>query len=143
MSAKARVLVVANRTVDSSELISTLRRRAARSPTCFTLLVPAVPYGLSWAADMKAGRTEAAPRADAGTNRMRAAGLDVSATLVGDPDPIAAVGDLLRERDFDEIVISTLPRGVSRWTSGCAGTTTRRRFTMTATCRTGIPPRIR
>jgi GABA permease len=115
MSTKARVLVVANRTVDSSELISALRRRVARSPACFTLLVPAVPRGLAWAADMKAGTREAAPRADAGAARMHAAGLDVSATMVGDPDPIAAVGDLLLERDFDEIVISTLPHSVSRW----------------------------
>jgi len=115
MSTKARVLVVANRTVDSSELISSLRRRVARSPACFTLLVPAVPRGLAWAADMKAGAREAVPRADAGAAHMRAAGLDVSATMVGDPDPIAAVGDLLLERDFDEIVISTLPHGVSRW----------------------------
>lgn len=115
MSTKASVLVVANRTVDSSELISALRQRAAHSPARFTLLVPAVPHGLAWAADMKAGAREAVPRADAGADRMHAAGLNVSATMVGDPDPIAAVGDLLRERDFDEIVISTLPRGVSRW----------------------------
>jgi hypothetical protein len=63
MSPKARVLVVANRTADSSELIAALRQRAARSPTRFTLLVPAVPRGLAWAADMKAGGSEAAPRA--------------------------------------------------------------------------------
>jgi hypothetical protein len=115
MSTKARILVVANRTVDSSELISTLRRRVAHSPACFTLLVPAVPRGLAWAADMKAGAREAMPRADAGAARMHAAGLDVSATMVGDPDPIAAVADLLLEHDFDEIVISTLPHGVSHW----------------------------
>ena len=48
MSPKARVLVVANRTVDSSELIKALRQRAANSPACFTLLVPAVPRGLAW-----------------------------------------------------------------------------------------------
>lgn len=115
MSTKARVLVVANRTVDSSELISALRRRAADSPASFTLLVPAVPRGLAWAADMKAGTREAVPRADAGAVRMRAAGLDVETALVGDPDPIAAIGDLLLVCEFDEIVVSTLPRGISRW----------------------------
>lgn len=115
MSPKARVLVVANRTVDSSELISTLRWRAARSPALFTLLVPAVPRGLAWAADMKAGAREAVPRAEAGAERMRAAGLEVETALIGDPDPIAAIGDLLLTREFDEIVVSTLPRGISRW----------------------------
>lgn len=115
MSPKARVLVVANRTVDSSELISALRQRATRSAARFTLLVPAVPRGLAWAADMKAGAPEAGARADAGRRRMEMAGIDVDAALVGDPDPIAAICDLLLTREFDEIVVATLPRGISRW----------------------------
>jgi hypothetical protein len=115
MSPKASVLVVANRTVDSSELIAALRRRASRSPASFTLLVPAVPRGLAWAADMKAGAPEAKPRAEAGARRMGMAGLELDAALVGDPDPLAAIGDLLRTRRFDEIVVATLPRGISRW----------------------------
>jgi hypothetical protein len=115
MSPKARVLVVANRTVDSSELLAALRQRASRAPASFTLLVPAVPRGLAWAADMKAGHPEAQPRAEAGARRMRITGLEVEAAIVGDPDPVAAVGDLLRARSFDEVVVSTLPRGVSRW----------------------------
>ena len=49
MSPGASILVVANRTADSPELISALRRRVARSPAHFTLLVPAVPRGLAWA----------------------------------------------------------------------------------------------
>ncbi len=115
MAPSARILVVANRTADSPELIAALRRRAAQSPAAFTLLVPAVPRGLAWAADMKAGGPEALPRAEIGTSRMRDAGLDLDATIVGDPDPVAAVGDALRSREFDEVIVSTLPRGVSRW----------------------------
>lgn len=115
MSPKARILVVANRTVDSSELIAALRQRASRSPASFILLVPAVPRGLAWAADMKAGAQEARPRVEAGVRRMKMAGLEVETGLVGDPDPVAAVGDALRARKFDEIVVATLPRGVSRW----------------------------
>ncbi|HEX3324504.1 MAG TPA: hypothetical protein VHR65_05130 [Solirubrobacterales bacterium] len=106
---------MANRTVDSSELIEALRQRAACSPACFTLLVPAVPRGLAWAADMKAGGPEATPRAEVGARRMRMAGLEVEAAVIGDPDPFAAVGDALRAEEFDELVVSTLPRGVSRW----------------------------
>lgn len=115
MSPTTKVLVVANRTVDSPELIAALRQRAAHSPARFTLLVPAVPHGLAWAADMKAGGPEAAPRAEVGARRMRMAGLEVEAAIVGDPDPLAAVGDALRAEEFDELVVSTLPRGVSRW----------------------------
>ena len=71
MSPKARVLVVANRTADSPELIAALRQRAARSPTSFTLLVPAVPRGLAWAADMKAGGSEAVCQREIGALQMR------------------------------------------------------------------------
>jgi hypothetical protein len=107
--------VVANRTVDSSELIAALRRRAASSPASFTLLVPAVPRGLAWAADMKAGWPDAKPRAEEGARRMRMSGLELEAAFVGDPDPFAAVGDALRVAEFDELVVSTLPHGVSGW----------------------------
>lgn len=34
---------------------------------------------------------------------------------VGDPDPAVAVKDVLRTQTFDEIIISTLPTGLSKW----------------------------
>jgi hypothetical protein len=114
-STKQKVLVVANRTADSPDLITALRGRAAGEPTEFTLLVPAVPHGLAWAADMKAGWSEAALRADRAGTRIRQAGLELTEVIVGDPDPFAAVGDVLHAREFDEIVVSTLPRTISRW----------------------------
>jgi hypothetical protein len=70
--------VVANRTADSPELIEALRGRAAEAPTRFTLLVPAVPHGLAWAADMKAGWAEAALRAERAGNRIRQADLELA-----------------------------------------------------------------
>ncbi len=115
MAAKTRILVVANRTADAPELIAALRQRATRTPTRFTLLVPAIPHGLAWAADMKAGGSEAAARAEDGIARMRMSGLEVDAALIGDPDPLAAAADVLSCNKFDEVVVSTLPRGVSRW----------------------------
>ncbi|HET9155000.1 MAG TPA: hypothetical protein VFN85_12925 [Solirubrobacterales bacterium] len=110
-----KVLVVANRTADSPELIAALRERAAGAPTSFTLLVPAVPHGLSWAADMKAGWAEAVGRAERAADRIRGCSLELEETIVGDPDPFAAVGDVLHAREFDEIVVSVLPRTISRW----------------------------
>ncbi len=115
MTPKVKVLVVANRTADSPELIAALLQRAARSPARFTLLVPAVPHGLAWAADMKAGGPEATGRAEAGMQRMRISGLEVETAIVGDPDPLAAVEDTLRGGAFEEVVVATLPRGISRW----------------------------
>ncbi|HET8565144.1 MAG TPA: hypothetical protein VFL77_01595 [Solirubrobacterales bacterium] len=115
MAPKQKILVVADRTADSPDLIAALRRRAERSPAGFTLLVPAVPHGLAWAADMKAGWSEAVGRADRAATRIRQAGLELEEVIVGDPDPFAAVGDVLHVRDFDEVVVSVLPRTVSRW----------------------------
>src|SRR3954447_9613366 len=35
--------------------------------------------------------------------------------LVGGPDALTAVRDAVRDHDFDDIVISTLPRQTSKW----------------------------
>jgi hypothetical protein len=112
---KQKVLVVANRTADSPDLIEALCRRAAAEPSSFTLPVPAVPHGLAWAADMKAGWAEAAGRADRAGDRIRRSGLELEEVIVGDPDPFAAVGDALHAREFDAVVVSTLPRTISGW----------------------------
>jgi hypothetical protein len=114
-TSKRKILVVANRTADSPELIAALRERAAAGPAGFTLLVPAVPHGFAWAADMKAGWAEAVGRAERAAARIRQSGLELEETVVGDPDPFAAVGDVLHAREFDEVVVSVLPRTVSRW----------------------------
>lgn len=110
-----KVLVVANRTADSPDLIEVLRGRTAEVRVDYTLLVPAVPHGLAWAADMKAGWSEAALRAERAAARIRQAGLELDEVIVGDPDPFAAVGDVLHARRFDEVLVSTLPRTISRW----------------------------
>ena len=34
---------------------------------------------------------------------------------VGDRDPVMAVRDALRGREVDEVIVSTLPKGMSRW----------------------------
>jgi hypothetical protein len=115
MASKTKILVVANRTADSPDLIAALRERVGRAPASFTLLVPAVPHGLAWAADMKAGWSEAIDRADRAADLMRESGLELEETIVGDPDPFAAVGDALHARGFDEVVVSVLPWTISRW----------------------------
>jgi hypothetical protein len=107
MAWKFSVLVVANVTAASDELLEALKRRAERGACGFTLLVPATGGG-------KAGREAARTELDKALERMRGAGLEVEG-LVGDADPVIAVHDMWDPRRFDEIVISTLPTGASRW----------------------------
>jgi hypothetical protein len=117
--AVADVLVVANRTADSDELIAALKDRAARGPARFTLVVPATPHGLAWAADMSAGIPEAARKMRAGHRRLCETGLVVAGVRLGSPDPLAAVLDAVNFARFDEVIVCTLPRRVSRWLRLC------------------------
>ena len=107
MAWQYEILVVANVTADSAELTEALRERAARDRCHFTLLVPAPGAGSE-------GREAAERRIAAATEHMRAAGLEVEG-VVGDHDALAAVRDAWDPRTYDEIVVSTLPTGSSKW----------------------------
>ena len=111
----ANVLVVANRTAESPELLEALKQRAAQGDVLFSLLVPATPHGVAWAADMHSGGGEAEQHMENAVERMRSEGLQVAAGKVGDPDPVAAVQDEVNFTKYDEIVVSTLPGGISKW----------------------------
>ena len=45
---------------------------------------------------------------------LRGAGLDVDGEI-GDPDPVAAVQDAANGASYDEVIVSTLHKHVSRW----------------------------
>jgi hypothetical protein len=115
MTHKARVLVVANRTAESPELLDALRVRTVQGPCEFTLLVPATPHGIAWAADMFAGGDEAEAHREAFVEELRQEGLDVADARVGDPDPLAAIQDETNFNDYDELIVSTLPLHISKW----------------------------
>lgn len=106
-----RVLVVANRTAGSDELIRALGERAEMGPCEFKLLVPATQ---ATAGDAHSGKQAAKEQMHQAVERLRAAGLDVEGR-VGDPDPIVAVHEVWDPAEFDEIIVSTLPTGASRW----------------------------
>ena len=115
MTHKARVLVVANRTAESPELLEALRTRTVQGPCEFTLLVPATPHGIAWAADMHAGGDEAEVHREAFVEELRQEGLDVANSRVGDPDALAAIQDECNFNTYDELIVSTLPLHVSKW----------------------------
>ena len=104
MEWKCNVLVVANVTAASDDLIAALGERVKQGPAEFTLLIPAT-----------GGDSKGARRALSNAlERMRAAGLEVSGS-VGDTDPVVAVHEAWDPRRYDEVIVSTLPTGTSRW----------------------------
>lgn len=111
------VLVVANQTAESEELMAALRERAAHGECEFTVLVPATSHGLQWATNMysDAGHAEAEHHRDALVERMREAGIPVTGAIVGDPDPLAAIEDATNLASYDELIVSTLPHRLSKW----------------------------
>jgi GABA permease len=114
MADKAKVLVVANRTAGSPELLSALRERSEEGDAVFHLVVPASPRGASWMFDMNSGHDAAEDDLDGALERIRELGLEVDGE-VGDPDPVAAVSDSAHAGGYDEVIVSTLPKHLSKW----------------------------
>jgi hypothetical protein len=115
-STAPRVLIVANRTAAGQPLMDAVRRRAQAGPARFHLVVPATPRGLHRVVDPEdSGREEAQARLEEALVLLgEAAGSDVTGN-VGSADPMAAIADVINDRRVHEIIISTLPRRLSRW----------------------------
>lgn len=116
MSEPASVLLVANRTAAAERLLDAVRDRARRGPATFHLVVPAHPHGLHKVVDPQEGDAGEAEQAlaEALPVLSRAAGSEVTGH-VGDAEPLMAIQDAVNLGHYDEIVISTLPRRISRW----------------------------
>src|SRR3954468_10963031 len=99
-----RILIVANRTAAAQRLLNAVERRVAEGPCIFPLLVPDVANvrDADWTLDT------ARPLLSKG------AGAPVG-WVAGRPAPLPAIREAVATGEFDEIVISTLPRSVSKW----------------------------
>ena len=104
MAFTTHVLVVANQTVDSSELLDALRQRAERGPIHVTMLAPC----------SFAERGQATERLQSATADLEAAGIE-AATVLGDADPIVAVQEEWNPGRYDEVIVCTLAAGASQW----------------------------
>jgi len=110
-----RVLIVANQTADSPELIAELRNRTNRGPAHFHLVVPALNSRLRhWLSDTDDAVLSARRRGEAALAALESHGLPISVEI-GDSVPLLAIGDALSQFHADEIVISTLPPNESHW----------------------------
>jgi GABA permease len=113
--ASTRVLVVANQTACGDELLEVVAARARQGPCRFTLLVPATPSHEHATWTEGEARALARGRMEEATVRFRGAGAGDVHGVVGDANPVRAIDDLLLDEPHDEIILSTLPAGVSRW----------------------------
>ncbi len=122
-----RVLLVANKTLGSGEVSEFVRSRMGEEECHFTLLVPATPRSHREPASVPDVREGVAPshsveddyeharsRLEYGLGLLRGMGAAVDGD-VGDPNPAKAISEVLTRRKFDEVALSTLPAGVSRW----------------------------
>jgi hypothetical protein len=116
MSEPANVLVVAHQTAATPRLLEAVRERAQRGPAKFHLVVPRLPHGMHKVVDPQDTGDDETKEvlAQALPKLSEAAGQQVSGSL-GDPEPLMAVQDAINLGNYDEIIISTLPRRVSRW----------------------------
>jgi|SRR5947209_204968 len=116
MSEPADVLIVAHQTAATQPLIDAVRERAGRGPARFHLVVPRQPHGMHKVIDPQdAGAEEAQQVLDDALPRLSAAaGHEVTGSL-GDAEPLMAIEDAINLGGYEELIISTLPLGVSRW----------------------------
>ena len=144
-----KYLVVANQTLHGAELRDELRERIKSGPSSFFVLVPntsAADYDAEaatavlthpgtwwWATDYAGPVTddEAAAQARQRLKQMlgNLAALDVPVEgRLGSSDPLEAMGKVFADHQFDEVIVATLPKRVSRWLEADLPRQAERRF---------------
>jgi hypothetical protein len=123
-----RYLIVANQTLGGEQLTAKITECMDAGPCRFYLVVPVTQTEASdrWAAGgldggvipgaYKIARALAAGRLKHELARLQEAGADADGEVV-DPHPIDAIRKLASREEIDEIIVSTLPRRLSRWTA--------------------------
>ena len=114
-----RYLVVANQTLGGAALLDLLQRRVAQGQVRLHVLVPATPSSTGWHSHDAATDVEAASeRLDRALQAFADLGAHEVTGEIGTARVVDGIGDVLR-RDagdpYDEIILSTLPAGPSRW----------------------------
>jgi len=147
-----RYLVVANQTLRASALRDEISKRIEKEPSTFYLLVPntaAAHYASVPAAGgilpMPSIVTDyGRPSSDAEASELSRERLDRTLAelaklevpvdgCLGSPHPLEAISTVVAEHEFDEIIIATLPRRLSRWLKADLPHQAERRFGLPVT----------
>ena len=104
-SDRRRVLVVANRTAATPDLLDAVKQYASERSTTFDLLIPDAPRGehTDWTLELALPLLERAARGP------------VEGLTGACGDPFDAVRTVFAERSYERVIVSTLPRRVSKW----------------------------
>ena len=100
-----RVLIVAHKSVAAPSLVDEVRARVAAGPCRLAQLIP------------DASDPEVAAWTLRRARRMisKAVGVPVDGIVSEGEDPYSGIAAALREDDYDEVLISTLPEAGSQW----------------------------
>jgi hypothetical protein len=100
-----RILVVANRTAATPEVLAAVSRHAREQPTGFALLIPDAPRSkhTDWTLERALPLLE------------RAAGGPVEGLTGTSGDPFDAIQSVVANGQYDRIILSTLRKSASRW----------------------------
>ena len=99
------VLVIANETVISKELLDRVRERNAKGHASFLIVAPQ-------SSDIPS--PEAARRLRRALSELRSEGIDVHGQVVH-PDPYTSAMEATHDERVDEIIVSTFPSARSGW----------------------------
>jgi hypothetical protein len=101
----ANVLVIANQTVLSDELLDRIRKRAATSAAAFLIVAPQSDEEEHADADRRLRRA---------LTELRGEGIEAHGQVVH-PDPYTAARHAVNDERIDEIIVSTFPGEKSGW----------------------------
>jgi hypothetical protein len=108
-------LIVGNQTLLGPELAAALAERIVPGdPPDLYVVVPATPQSGAFTWDEDQANAAAQERLDAMLAHLKVLGVEATGE-VGYRDPVEAARDAIRRHPVDEIILSTLPTGISRW----------------------------
>ena len=113
---RRQILIVANETVESDVLERAVRSNVEAADGARVLVVaPALNSRIRhWTSDDDRAHELAEERLCSCLERLGEAGIDANG-IIGDADPLIAIGDALHVFRADELIVATHPEGRSNW----------------------------